>query len=630
MPTFLKLALIFLPILAHAGKPIFTITPSQTPDSVIYPDEIFEAAYWVTNNTPFTLENNKFLALQAGIAAYVTSDSCANPFTLATGQACLLRLKITANDFKEKTLAGGPIVCNNTNNPVYCSRPSSGNELSVTLQPTPSGTPTLQFLENGLVINSLSLNQNDIRTIQIQNIGTSPVINLTIFLGLAWKNYLSGSCLTTTQLSVGATCNLTFSVPLDTYSGTQPLFARGKNISSQLPVSINTTGRPTCWGINAFGQLGNSTNVSTVTANPTPSFVQNLGAGSVQAITLGNDNTCALLSGTQGVQCWGVNLYGQLGTTLNSGTNTRNTIPQNVQNLSSGIKQIGTGSTYNCALEETGSIQCWGINNYGQLGSLTNAGTSAANNVPLAVSNIPNAISIAVGTYHACALLDTGVMNCWGLNHYGELGNPIHVNDASEPPNPTPVLVQGLENDTVISITAGAYHTCALLATGVVKCWGWNNYGQIGNNAPSGPSAVAQAVPLVVPGLPTDITFIQASVFGTCAGTSTGATWCWGINTYGQLGNGFSSIAPNPIPSSVLGLPSAALTASGGNNFNCLHLAGGQIRCAGLNQYGQLGNATNSGTTNANRTPLQVLNLAGYPVGLFQANISSASCALII
>ncbi len=289
-----------------------------------------------------------------------------------------------------------------------------------------------------------------------------------------------------------------------------------------------------CWGDNTFGQLGNGTN-----NNKSNVPVSVTGLTGATAIAAGSDHTCALMSGGT-VQCWGTNVYGQLGNGSSTGPEVCiygtacSNVPVTVTGLT-GATAIAAGYDDTCALLSDATVQCWGGNKYGQLGS----GSTANSIVPVTVRGLTGAIAITAGGYHTCALLSGGTVQCWGSNAYGQLG------DGTNTDSNVPVSVTGLTGVTAIS--AGWYHTCALLSGGTVQCWGYNNYGQLGNGTNTNSN-----VPVSVTGL-TGATAIAAGYTAhTCAFLSSGTVQCWGYNFQGQLGNGTNTSSYSPV--SVTGL----------------------------------------------------------------------------
>jgi alpha-tubulin suppressor-like RCC1 family protein len=129
-----------------------------------------------------------------------------------------------------------------------------------------------------------------------------------------------------------------------------------------------------------------------------------------------------------------------------------------------------------------GGVQCWGINNLGQLGDGTVSDFNSASTflAPVSVSGLTaRAVAIAAGNSHTCALLSDGGVQCWGMNSYGQLGdgNTTDVHGAAVRP--------GLAS-TATAVTTGSAHTCALLSTGGgMQCWGYNEYGQLGDGVTS-------------------------------------------------------------------------------------------------------------------------------------------------
>src|SRR5439155_543720 len=140
---------------------------------------------------------------------------------------------------------------------------------------------------------------------------------------------------------------------------------------------------------------------------------------------------------------------------------------------------------HTCALLADGTSRCWGRNDYGQLGNPTNAGTTNANAAPLPVQALigpHGGAALAAGYSHTCARLADGTARCWGDNHDGQLGNPT--NSGTLIPNPAPlavIITNTVPLSNAVALAAGSDHTCALLADGTARCWGYNFKGQLGN-----------------------------------------------------------------------------------------------------------------------------------------------------
>jgi hypothetical protein len=169
-----------------------------------------------------------------------------------------------------------------------------------------------------------------------------------------------------------------------------------------------------------------------------------------------------------------------------------------------------------------GEVRCWGNNSLGQLGDGTKSPTPSK--VPVVVGSLAGATAIAAGIDHTCALLTSHAIKCWGYNLYGQLG------DNTRNQSSTPVNVVGI--NTAIAIVADANYTCALLANGTVKCWGDNRYGLQSSGLP-----LDSSTPVTVGGL-SGVTSISAGRYHACARLANGTAKCWGTNGQGANGNG--------------------------------------------------------------------------------------------
>jgi len=328
--------------------------------------------------------------------------------------------------------------------------------------------------------------------------------------------------------------------------------------------AITITGGVKCWGQNDKGQLGDNSLSQRLTAVDVAGL-----EGGVAAVAAGLKHTCALLSDGQ-VSCWGDNQDGQLG----DSTNTTRLTPVSVGGLDRNVGAIAAGGSHTCSLNSSGGVACWGNNQYGQLGD----GSTTTRTAPIGVQGLSSGIrAITLGYNHTCALTMGGAVKCWGSNSSGQIG------DNTTTQRETPFDVMGLAG-SVISITAGAYHTCVLSTGGGAKCWGSNNDGQLGDN-----SQTDRLSPRDVSGLDAGLIAITAGIFHTCALTSAGRAKCWGYNAFGQLGDGTVTDrrVPVDVQTQLLGSTVPELTAEGFHS--CARTVNGEVMCWGYNTYGQLG-----------------------------------------
>ena len=273
---------------------------------------------------------------------------------------------------------------------------------------------------------------------------------------------------------------------------------------------------------------------------------------------------------------------------LGNNTTTDSRVPVNVYGLNSGVKAIAAGDSHTCALTTAGGVMCWGFNYFGQLGNNTTTDSLVPENV-FGLSNGVQAITARWG--YTCALTTGGGVKCWGYNNDGELGNNTTTDSR------VPVNVYGLTSG-VKAITTGHDHTCALTTGGGVKCWGSNYSGQLGNN-----TITNSRVPVNVFGLPSGVKAIAAGGVHNCALTLGGGVKCWGLNGDGQLGN--NTTTNSRVPVNVFGLSSGVQALAAGGIHNCVLMTGGGAKCWGFNKDGQLGNNI---TTNS-RVPVNVIGM---------------------
>ena len=247
-----------------------------------------------------------------------------------------------------------------------------------------------------------------------------------------------------------------------------------------------------------------------------------------------------------------------------------------VTGLTRGIKAISAGNFFACALTTRGAVTCWGANSYGQLGNNTTVPSAR----PVAVHGFSKGVKgLGSGGFHSCALTTKGAVKCWGYNAEGELGDNTMVNSA------TPVLVHGLRRG-VKQISSGSYSTCALTRKGAVRCWGHNGEGELGNN-----TTTRSTRPVPTSGLNKGIKAIAVGDVHGCALTRSGVVKCWGSNRFGALGdNRMTTHSPKPVKVAKMGKKVKGITAGG--YHSCAVTTRGAAKCWGFNAYGQLGNDT--------------------------------------
>jgi alpha-tubulin suppressor-like RCC1 family protein len=254
-----------------------------------------------------------------------------------------------------------------------------------------------------------------------------------------------------------------------------------------------------CWGNNSYGQLGDG-GVQPYSITP----VEVGGIASATQLSSGGDpDSCAVLSNGH-VECWGRNIYGELGTGTVGGYAS---VPGEVTGISSAI-QVSVGARHTCALLSNAHVDCWGDNSKGELGN----GTETNSDVPVEVTGISSAIQVSSGNGQTCALLSNAHVDCWGDNSEGELGN------GTETSATVPVEVTGLS--AVTQVSAGNFHTCAVLTSGKVECWGYTK------GVALNPFLDASTAPVEVPGIST-ATQVSAEGGGSCAQLSSGHVRCW-------------------------------------------------------------------------------------------------------
>lgn len=410
---------------------------------------------------------------------------------------------------------------------------------------------------------------------------------------------------------IGASSGGFFLAPTDIDASIK--YAQVGTSSTHLTCGITDTGILKCWGSASDFGIGLPNKISAAT----PQVIDN--GTTYLKVTAGDDFACGL--STEGiVKCWGNNSYGNRG----DGFSYVNTTPSLV--FDEEIKAENFGYDHSCFIRANGVLQCSGEDD-GKLGvgklfvsaapitldngikyskvsssdyfscGVTTAGVLKCwGTAPLALAantSFPNVVdagqaykSISLGRYHGCAITDSDELKCFGSNGYGQLGI-----------GPTPVSVSVMTAVDVGSkykkMALGEAHTCGILLDGVLKCWGSNGYGQLGDG-----TTTNKNTPTIISA---GVSYKDVSTLGhtTCAITSDDYLHCWGWNAFRQVGDGATTNVLSPK------------LIDGGNTFKAVSLAYaggcavtsfGVLKCWGENGFGQLG----TGNTYSQNNPVVV------------------------
>jgi len=311
--------------------------------------------------------------------------------------------------------------------------------------------------------------------------------------------------------------------------------------------ALTASGGVKCWGHNDSGRIGDGTEES----RNTPVDVSGLSSG-VVAVAAGRWHTCALTA-SGGVKCWGANRYAALG----DGTEESRNTPVDVSGLSSNVVAVDAGGRHTCVLTDSGGMKCWGA--------------KTRRKKPVDVSGLSSGVvAIAAGMDHTCALMKSGGVKCWGSNDYGQIG------DGTIKDRKRPVDVSGLSSGVV------------LMKSGGVKCWGSNVWGSIGDGTEEDHNT-----PVDVSGLSSGMVAIAAVGAHTCVLMKSGGVKCWGKNDSGQLGDGTQKDRKRPVD--VSGLSSGVVAIAAGMDHTCALMKSGGVKCWGSNDSGQLGDGGKCG-----------------------------------
>jgi alpha-tubulin suppressor-like RCC1 family protein len=333
--------------------------------------------------------------------------------------------------------------------------------------------------------------------------------------------------------------------------------------------AINTGKSLYCWGANGFGQIGDGT----TTRRPSPTRIGSAGAWA--NVSAGYNHTCATTTGDS-LYCWGYNGTGQIGDGTSGGGNDRHS-PKKIG--SSGVwAAAAAGGNHTCAITTGNSLYCWGYNIYGQVGDGT-SGNSRPSPKKIGTSGVW--AGVTTGELHTCAISTGKSLYCWGANEAGSLGDGTTTNRRS----PTRIGSAG----AWALASAGDYHSCAISTANSLYCWGYNNNGQVGDG-----TTTQRLSPKKIG---TTGAWARINTGGTsgvyshtCATTTGNSLYCWGNNSFGQIGDG-TTTSPRLSPKKI-GTTGVWAGAQAGGTHSCAITTAKSLYCWGYNGEGQIGDGT--------------------------------------
>jgi alpha-tubulin suppressor-like RCC1 family protein len=326
---------------------------------------------------------------------------------------------------------------------------------------------------------------------------------------------------------------------------------------------IDTTqsaGTLKCWGNNYYGQLGDGSQ----TARLIPSAID---VGTVYTqVSVGSDHTCAI-TWSNILKCWGRNNFGQLGV----GTSVDSALPVTVDAGTSYVA-VSTGGNTSCAIASGGQLKCWGYNGYGSIGD----NTTANRTIPIAVNVGTLYKQVSTSGNTTCGITSADVLKCWGNNQYAQLGDGTTVQKMI----PT-VIDSGVLYKKIVSSHISSFYTCGLTTANKIKCWGDNQFGQLGDG-----TTTTRSLPVAINASKNYVDLSVGYVHSCAIEELTGQLYCWGKNEFGQLGDYTTTMHT----SEVIGDMSKSYSSiSLGYNYTCGRTNKNLLRCWGRNDFGQIG-----------------------------------------
>jgi alpha-tubulin suppressor-like RCC1 family protein len=351
--------------------------------------------------------------------------------------------------------------------------------------------------------------------------------------------------------------------------------------------AIAAGGRLACWGANGTWQVGAHCNRSSANYPMVPVCAQPVWVGGLSLVRQvacagsgGSGRACAVVEDGS-VWCWGTDPGSQHAAAV-----TTNPSPVRVEGLPASRK-ISVEGTFACALSTEGAVLCWGRNYSGELGVPADELEGSA--APLRIELPFRAVDVLTGGGHACALLESHSLVCWGRNDDGELGVGLplphdgHVVRGQVSIPPSEVDLGG-----VATAATGRFQACAVSMIGSVSCWGNKSRGRLGLPTElegyTAPATEVEPLPTRVSAAPA-ARLVELGETHVCVSDQSDAAWCWGDNLNDQIVDGPSILPPTRIEGAT-GVGQIAA----GDYHTCFLSHAGRLSCSGFASFGELGN----------------------------------------
>lgn len=290
---------------------------------------------------------------------------------------------------------------------------------------------------------------------------------------------------------------------------------------------VRATGAVVCFGQNPFGQLGDGTTGASLTGTNVVDTVSGTAFADAVKIESSYFGAGCIRRTSGAVVCWGEQVAA-VGLNGDGTTDARRAPGANATGIT-GATALSKGDSHACVLLPSGGPLCWGADTKGQCATGA-IGTTVK--TPVTATSAANAVEIHAGYLRTCWRLSSGSVKCVGNNDKGFLGN------GGKTTTGVATDVQNLSD--AAQLTGNESHTCARRTNGKVSCWGINTSGQLGDGTTQERLTAVEVV-----GLTSNVTQVAAGKAHTCVLLDTGAVMCWGLDNAGQFGTGTTSVTPS-------------------------------------------------------------------------------------